>query len=534
MMKIEKGTSNNLLEKNKRKRQSGGTAMGKRIFFLAMSFLLFLSVQNKALAEKKEERSWKDETIYFIMVDRFNNGDKSNDFEVNTNDPMAYHGGDFKGITDKLDYLEKMGITAIWLTPVVKNESKGYHGYWTEDFYETEEHFGTKEDLKKLVKEAHERDIKVILDLVVNHTGYQHPWLNDPSKMDWFHPQEEISNWDDQQNVENGWLAGLPDLNTENPETRNYLLDMAEYWIKETDIDGYRLDTVKHVPKDFWNEFTARVKQTKPNFYLIGEVWHNDPRYIAEYNKSGIQSFVDYPLFNEMVRIFKQSGQSLSELHSVWERNKYYYEDPYMLGNFIDNHDNIRFVREVLLKQEDPDKRLKLALTYLYTAPGIPILYQGTEHMMDGAKDPDNRRMMDFDQNKNVQTFTADLGKLRQDHPALRRGDFNLILDEGAKAVFKRTYKDETIYIVFNNDKKASTLSFTDKDLKKHKLVDLLNDEAVKVSENKAEIRLKGETAKVYALKADTLSFSFLSVIAVITVVLFSLLFFYLIKRKRS
>ncbi|KZE63475.1 alpha-amlyase [Fictibacillus phosphorivorans] len=507
--------------------------MVKRMMFLGLAFLLFLSVQNKALAEKKEERSWRDETIYFIMVDRFHNGDKSNDFEVDLNDPLAYHGGDFKGIIEKLDYLSDLGVTAIWLTPVVKNETKGYHGYWTEDFYETEEHFGSKEDLKKLVKQAHDRDIKVIVDLVVNHTGYQHPWLVDAEKKDWFHPQMEIGNWDNQQEVENGWLAGLPDLNTENPETRKYLLDMAEYWIKETDIDGYRLDTVKHVPKDFWREFSDRVKQTKPGFYLIGEVWHNDPRYIADYNKAGIGSFVDYPLFNEMVRIFRQSGQSLSELNAVWERNKFYYKDPYTLGNFIDNHDNTRFVREVLLKQEDPEKRLKMALTYLYTAPGIPILYQGTEHMMDGAKDPDNRRMMDFSQNKNMEAFTAKLGKLRQKHPALRRGDYSMLVDQGGTAVFKRSYKDETLYMVYNNDKKKNTISFADKDLQDRKLVSLLNKDEIKVKKNKVDLTLDGEKVQIYSVqKADT---QWMTYILACGLIVAAGIILYLLKRnKRS
>jgi alpha-amylase len=506
--------------------------MGKRMILLAVSFLLFLSVQNKALAEKKEERTWKDENIYFIMIDRFNNGDKTNDFEADPNDPSAYQGGDFKGIMDKLDYLKSLGTTAIWMTPVVKNEPKGYHGYWTQDFYETEEHFGTKEELKQLVKEAHDRDIKVILDLVVNHTGYHHPWLQDPNKKNWFHPQIEITNWDDQQNVENGWLAGLPDLNTENPETRNYLLDVAQFWIKETDIDGYRLDTVKHVPKDFWKEFSQKVHEAKPDFYLIGEVWHDDPRYIAEYNKAGIESFVDYPLFNEMVRAFRESGQPLSELQAVWERNKYYYKNPYTLGNFIDNHDNIRFVREALLKQENPEIRLKLALTYLYTAPGIPILYQGTEHMMDGAQDPDNRRMMDFKQNKKMESFTAKLGKLRQSHPALRRGDFKMVVDDGPKAIFKRTYKGETIYIVFNNDKKSTTINMKDKDLTKHKLVNLLHDEVIKAKGDKASIQMKSESAQVYLLKEDKINKLLFIIIGLFVVVVF--LFIMILKKKKK
>src|SRR5690606_5079311 len=139
------------------------------------------------------------------------------------------------------------------------------------------------EEFKTLVQEAHNRDIKIILDLVVNHTGYQHPWLDDPDKQDWFHEDEAILDWDNQENVENGRLAGLPDLAQENPEVREYLLDMAKWWIQETDVDGYRLDTVKHVPKDFWEEFAREVKSVKDNFFLIGEVWHNDPTYVADY-----------------------------------------------------------------------------------------------------------------------------------------------------------------------------------------------------------------------------------------------------------
>ncbi|MCX8046854.1 MAG: alpha-amylase family glycosyl hydrolase, partial [Anoxybacillus gonensis] len=157
----------------------------KRVFRALLIFVLLLSVTTPASA--KTERRWQDERIYFIMVDRFNNGNPKNDYEVDVHDPKAYHGGDLQGIIDKLDYIKEMGFTAIWLTPIFANEKGGYHGYWIEDFYKVEEHFGTLDDFKRLVKEAHKRDMKVILDFVVNHTGYNHPWLNDPAKKDWFH-----------------------------------------------------------------------------------------------------------------------------------------------------------------------------------------------------------------------------------------------------------------------------------------------------------------------------------------------------------
>jgi alpha-amylase len=174
-----------------------------------------------------------------------------------------------------------------------------------------------------------------------------------------------------------------------------------------------------------------------------------------------------------------------------------------------------------------------LALTYLYTAPGIPILYQGTEHMMDGAKDPDNRRMMDFSQNKKMETFTAKLGDLRQKHPALRRGDFSMIKDDGAKAVFKRTYRDETIYIVYNNDKKDAEITFKDKDLSGHKLVDLINEEEAKVKGGKIELQVKGETAQVFLLQEES-SNPYLYAAIEACAILLVLLFGFLYKKRKK
>src|SRR5574342_229443 len=237
----------------------------KKTILMFITFLLFSSLPAKA-AVKKENRLWQDESFYSIMIDRFNNGDITNDVDVNAKDPLAYHGGDFQGIIDRLDYIKDMGFTAIWLTPVFDNVDKGYHGYWINDFYKTEEHFGSVDKFKELVKEAHKRDIKIILDFVVNHVAPDHEWVNDPAKKNWFHEKQDIIDWNDQNQMENNWLYGLPDLAQENPETRKYLLDAAKWWIEETDIDGYRLDTVRHVPVDFWSEFSKEVKSVKKDF----------------------------------------------------------------------------------------------------------------------------------------------------------------------------------------------------------------------------------------------------------------------------
>ncbi len=471
--------------------------MSKKVLLMLIPFLLFYGLQGKA--DEKEERSWQGELIYFIMVDRFNNGDINNDFEVNINDPLAYHGGDLKGIIDKLDYIKDMGFTAIWLTPIVKNEEKGYHGYWTEDFYEVEEHFGTLEDVKTLVEEAHNKDIKVILDLVVNHTGYKHPFLNDPNKDNWFHERRDITNWDNQEDIEKGQLFGLPDLAQENPEVEKYLLDMAKWWITETDIDGYRLDTVRHVPKSFWTKFSKEVKSIKEDFYLIGEVWNNDPRYVASYGESGIDGFVDYPLYKELVKTFREPDQPLDWLYKIWTRNLAFYEKPYLLGTFLDNHDNPRFTREVLQKRQNPETRLKLALTYLYGAPGIPIIYYGTEIAIDGGPDPDNRRMMAFRTDKVIIDHISKLAKIRKEFPSLRYGDFEMLYEEKGIAVFKRTYKNDVTILALNNASETKTAVIEAEEIGiDNELRALLSDEIVRSEQKKYNIIMDRETANIY------------------------------------
>jgi alpha-amylase len=502
------------------------------ISFLAMFFLLSFALPTQA--EEKRERKWQDESVYFIMVDRFNNGNPKNDYEVNVKDPKAYHGGDLQGIIDKLDYIKEMGFTAIWLTPVFANEKGGYHGYWIEDFYKVEEHFGTLEDLKRLVKEAHKRDMKVILDFVVNHTGYHHPWLNDPAKKDWFHEKKEIFNWADQSEVENGWLFGLPDLAQENPEVKQYLFDVAKWWIKETDIDGYRLDTVKHVPKWFWEEFSKEVKSVKKDFILLGEVWHDDPRYIADYGKYGIDAFVDYPFYKEASVIFSKPDQSLEPLYNVWRRNAAFYEQPYLLGTFLDNHDQVRFTRLALQNRQNPTTRIKLGLTYLFSAPGIPIMYYGTEIAMDGGEDPDNRRLMNFRTDKELIEYVSKLGELRNKLPSLRRGDFELLYEKDGMAVFKRTFENETTVIAINNTSKTQKVHLDEKQLAPNKeLRGLLAGDLVRSDKDGYDIILDRETSEIYVLAPKSgLNIPFISALVAVYGA-FGLFLYYARKQKK-
>ncbi|MBY6050769.1 alpha-amylase family glycosyl hydrolase [Cytobacillus firmus] len=501
--------------------------------FILIPFLLFYALPVGAI--EKEERKWQDESIYFLMVDRFNNGDSNNDYEVDVKDPKAYHGGDFKGIADKLDYIKDMGFTAIWLTPVFDNESKGYHGYWIKDFYNTEEHFGTIEEFKSLVKEAHKRDMKVILDFVVNHVGYNHEWLNDPEKNEWFHEKQDIQNWENQTDLENGWIYGLPDLNQVNPEVKNYLIDAAKWWIKETDIDGFRLDTVKHVSKDFWTEFSKEVKSEKEDFYLLGEVWSDSPEYIAQYEETGIDGFVDYPLNDFLRPAFAKPDQSLSWLFTSWDRNKSIYENPYLMGTFMDNHDTVRFTRDAISQNQHPGPRWKLALTYLYTSPGIPIMYYGSEIALDGGNDPDNRRQMDFRTDKELIDYITKLGEVRQQLPSLTRGTMELIKEDNGFAVYKRQFEDETAIVAINNTTESQKAVIDSDVLEDGKeLQGMLAGDLVSSKDGSYTLILDREEAEVYVLKEKT-GLNIPYIVSIAAVYTAFMIFIYLIwKRSKN
>lgn len=501
-----------------------------------ITILLFNSVYTEStFAVEKEERKWQDESIYFLMVDRFSNGDTSNDTSVNTQDPLAYHGGDFKGIQDQLDHIEDMGFTAIWLTPVFQNEDGGYHGYWIEDFYKTDEHFGTIEEFKQLVDAAHERGIKVILDFVVNHTGPNHPFVTDSEKEDWYHEESAISDSNNSDQLENGWIYGLPDLNTENPEVRDYLIDAAKWWIEETDIDGYRLDTVKHVPVDFWEEFAQEVKSVKEDFYLLGEVYDTDVRKIAEYTDTGIDGFVDFPLAEQMRASFQDVDQDTSRLFNYWDYNQQYFEAPYLMGTFIDNHDMTRFTRLSAENNMFPGTRWELATAFMFTVPGIPIMYYGSEIALDGGEDPDNRRLMDFNVDEELKDYISDIGRLRQELPALTRGTLEVLHNENGMLVYKREYQDEVIVMAINNTSKTQTITLSDKQLRENEeLRGLLNGDLVRENDGNYVIVLDREVAEIYALTEKTgINYWFLAAIAAVWIFFISI-FIYFAKRKRN
>lgn len=389
--------------------------------------------------------------IYFIMVDRFNDGDPENNIETNKNVKTTFHGGDIKGITEKLDYIKDLGFTAIWITPITDNDLSGYHGYWTVDFYKVDENFGTLEDLKKLVNEAHKKDIKVILDYVVNHTGPGTKWLTDGEHEGWFHKRKIIQDYNNKQEVEDGWLASLPDLDTENPEVREFLIENALWWIDETNLDGFRLDTVRHVPESFWNEFSYRIKEKYPDFYLIGEVWDSNVSQQEKYHQLGIDGLLNYSLYYGIQDTFRDGGFATKLVSAI--NNESGFENPGINGVFIDNHDNQRFYTTVRYN----DYYFKQALTFMYSYPSIPIVYYGTEIPIKGGPDPDNRADMPWDK-VGISTMIPFLKKL-DDFRNTYMDEFNIVANDN-KFIAYEVKKDENTALVianiFNGEKDIS------------------------------------------------------------------------------
>ncbi|WP_374712390.1 alpha-amylase family glycosyl hydrolase [Symbiobacterium terraclitae] len=393
------------------------------------------------------DRTWQDETIYFIMIDRFHNGDPSNDGPADPRNPRAWHGGDIQGIIDKLDYIQSLGFSAIWITPHVRNAGNDYHGYGAVDFFETDPHFGTNETVKRLVAEAHRRGMKVIFDIVVNHTGPANPLVTEHP--DWFHPKRAITNWNDQTQVQEGWLFDLPDFDQSNPEVRQYILDYSRFWIETTDVDGFRLDTVKHVPHEFFTWYAAELQKIKPGFWLIGEDWENAPWRLAAYQDAGVTALLDFPT-NAAARSAIAQGGSMRQLANQVKAVGATMPDPYEMGGFLDNHDMTRFVTEA---RDRPIERLKLGLTFLFTQRAIPILYYGTEIGMEGGNDPYNRNDFPWGEERDheVVGFVQKLNEIRRSHPALRRGTVEELLATDAHYAYGRAAEDDTVVVVLSN-----------------------------------------------------------------------------------
>lgn len=451
-----------------------------------------------------------DDVLYLIMVDRFARGSGAladGTGEIHRDRPHAYHGGDFAGIQQHLEYLKHLGIQAIWMTPIYDNgPQQDYHGYGSIDEYRVEEHFGTMASLRRLIAAAHRDGIKVVQDQVANHTGPSHPWVQDWPTPDWYngvpgHPQTNDFNYAALVDPHasramvnrtlDGWFGGkLPDLNQHDAEVAQYEMQNAAWWLGTAGFDGIRQDTFPDVPCSFWRQWDASLRREFPQVTVVGEVFDAHP-WVASYfengclgaqaRNSGLTVF-DYPMYFALRDVFIQ-GKTFREISDVLAQDRLY-RDPGRLVTFLGNHDVSRF----LTAANGSATKLKLAFTFLLTMRGEPLIYAGDEIGMTGGNDPDNRH--DFPggfPGDRQNAFTAAgrtaeqndiwnhihrLLVLRRQHVALRHGHLEELLTAKQQFAYLRWLDDDAVLVAFNTATQPVTVRFDQSEVQTRTWVD--------------------------------------------------------------
>lgn len=494
------------------------------------------------------------DVIYLMMPDRFANGDPSNDTiegmieSADRSNPERRQGGDIQGVMDHLDYIEDLGMTAIWFTPMFENDMSveygAYHGYAATDLYKVDRRFGSNELYKELVSKVQERDMKVIMDMIHNHIGDNHWWMDDLPTNDWVFDYEEIGQTNyrgvvasdpyaseyDSTKLTDGWFVPeMPDLNQNNPLLADYLIQNTLWWIEYSGIDGIRMDTYVYPDKDYMARWAKEVLEAYPDFNIVGESWvENVPAEAYwQYDKTGVDdgyqshlpSLTDFQFAFSVRDAFNEEfgwTTGLSQLYYVLSQD-FLYSDP--MGNviFLDNHDMSRYF-EHIGKDED---HFKMAYAFLMTTRGIPQVYYGTELMMDhenrGGDDeawrqtmpggwPDDDRSVfteegRTDKENEIMEYITKLTQWRKDAVATHAGKLVHFIPENNTYVYFRVHKDQTIMVAMNANEEAVTL---DRD----RFVELLDDFEIGIDVISGEkmvlsgdIEVAGKTAVVWELR---------------------------------
>ncbi|ACK60390.1 alpha-amylase family protein [Bacillus cereus B4264] len=430
--------------------------MGKirtRKLFICFCLAVVLFVPIHTFADEKRE--WRDEVIYSIMIDRFNNGEPKNDKQLEVGNLEGYQGGDIRGIIKRLDYIKEMGFTTIMLSPLF--ESGKYDGLDVRNFKKVNEHFGTDNDVKELVKEAHAKGMKVVFQFPLG-------------------------------------------------ENERQVIDAMKWWIKEVDLDGSYVIHSEKKPRSFWDNAQKDMQVIKKDFRIM-------TKEDSEYNEKIVESF-------------SEADVSVKSLYDVSKK-----EGEFV--TFLDDQETKRYARIAKENMYYPPSRLKLALTYLLTSPGIPNFYYGTEIALDGGSVPDNRRLMDFKSDEKFMQHITKLGELRQARPSLRRGTFELLYDKSGMSILKRKYKDEVTLVAINNTKETQKVSLPASEIgEKQELRGLLQDEIIREENGKFYLVLKREESNVYKVNGETgVNWLFISLIVGVNVLFIA--FLIAVKRKR-
>ncbi len=412
----------------------------------------------KAAAAPKLSRA-EQGAIYFVMVDRFDNADPSNDGAVDPKDPAAFHGGDLRGVLQRLDQLQALGVEAIWLSPVFAMRTEkffghgAFHGYWVEDLFKLEPRFGTEEDLRALSAELKKRNMRLYLDMVLNHVAPDAKLARE--KPAWFHGKGPLEKWDDPEQVLTHDVMGLPDLKQEHEQVFQYLVDASLHWIRLARPDGFRLDAVKHVPSQFWSRYVAQVRAAAgPGFRFIGEMLDGDPEVVARAQREGgFDAMFDFPLYFSLIDVFCRDRAPV-RLAATLSADRFY-ADPRSLVTLIDNHDLPRVATDCGGDLE----RVRQALTVQLTARGTPSLSYGTEAALEGAKEPLNRGPMVHDEKAQpLRAHIARLLALRKESPALQAGAPQVLVADDEAFAYLRVAADDAVLIAVNRGSKVRKL----------------------------------------------------------------------------
>ncbi|MBN1825437.1 MAG: Ig-like domain-containing protein [Candidatus Eisenbacteria bacterium] len=490
--------------------------------------ILLIAAAAPLFAATPSPEDWRNQTIYQIVTDRFFDGDPSNNAVEGNYDPAdgyKIHGGDWSGIEQKLDYIRGMGVTALWISPVQQNAWAEYHGYSIKDFRTMAPHFGGMADLRSLIDALHARGMYAILDVIANHGGdlvdsndpsypdFHYPgdytlrWRSPTNRpappfdnLSWYHNNGQTQDWVDPDQIL-GELWGLDDYKTEEPAVRDALIDAHTWLIDTTDADGFRIDTVKHVEFDFWQEWGPAIRAYadsigKEDFFQFGEIFDgsswNNGRYTGTQagGPFALESTLWYPMYFGARWVFRDGGAT-EVLSGVYADSVYY--DPTArnrLVTFIANHDNARFMGYGSNADHD-EAKAKLAQAWMHTSLGVPCVYYGAEQEYDGGGDPYCREDMwdgawdfgpsegdHFDQTTPLYRWIRRLNGLRRDFPALRLGaqsEKASASDAGLYAYERILPGETTVLVAFNTKEKADTLVI-DPSLPGGVVYDLLSD----------------------------------------------------------
>jgi glycosidase len=461
-------------------------------------------------AKQIRRKDFHSQILYSLMIDRFNNGNKENDWKLNSPevlDKVDYQGGDIAGITSKIEdgFFADLGITTIWISPITQNpydawgqnvnpdtKFSGYHGYWPIYSTVVDKRFGTDEELRSMLSTAHGQELNVILDYVANHLHINSPVLQ--AHPDWTTElmlpdgRKNIGQWDGETRLTTWFDEHIPTLDLERHEVCDPMTDSALHWVRNFDFDGFRHDACKHIPLDYWRMLTHKMKSSMPDRQLwqIGETY-GDVELIGSYVKSGmIDSQFDFNLYHTSRDVIVDETRSMRDIAAVVEESEAAYGSHHTMGNITGNHDKPRFIslaggdmalgwyddkaegwhRDVVVgDMYKGHSGLLLLKAIISTVPGVPCIYQGDEYGVPGANDPDNRDMMTFECENDYQVNQLEQTKallhVRRGSMPLMYGDFRTLYVDDAVWVFLRHYMGEWTMVALNIRYDAAAVTVT-------------------------------------------------------------------------